>query len=206
MVSVLAFYSDDPNSNPAEEVYSFYSVCCLKRRKINKRGWGWPISKKIALPNAFYFQQRPMTELISFCELHWFQFQFWYALASDNYCSYRTSPTGYLGSKYRSQITPNAPFHKLHALGILQRMFATWYFYEKGSIGRLFKPWWVATFNECNFCDIIFTIKNSNSVVVVQLHLNRMSRVQIPFVFFPDKPITHFIFLWEKLPFSKLFF
>ena len=36
MVSVLAFYSDDPSSNPAE-VYSFYSVNCLKRKKINAK-------------------------------------------------------------------------------------------------------------------------------------------------------------------------
>ena len=33
VVSVLAFYSDDPSSNPAE-VYSFYSVNCSKRTKI----------------------------------------------------------------------------------------------------------------------------------------------------------------------------
>ena len=36
VVSVLAFYSDDTSSNPAE-VYSFYSVNCLKRTKINKK-------------------------------------------------------------------------------------------------------------------------------------------------------------------------
>ena len=30
VVSVDAFYSDDPSSNPAE-VFSFYSVNCLKR-------------------------------------------------------------------------------------------------------------------------------------------------------------------------------
>ena len=36
VVSMLAFDSDDPSSNPAE-VYSFYSVYCLKRTKINKK-------------------------------------------------------------------------------------------------------------------------------------------------------------------------
>ena len=35
VVSVLAIDSDDPSLNPAE-VYSFYSVYCLKRTKINK--------------------------------------------------------------------------------------------------------------------------------------------------------------------------
>ena len=32
VVSVLAFYYDDPSSNPAD-VYSFYSANCLKRTK-----------------------------------------------------------------------------------------------------------------------------------------------------------------------------
>ena len=36
MVTVFAFYSDDPSSNPAE-VYRFYSVNCLKRTQINKK-------------------------------------------------------------------------------------------------------------------------------------------------------------------------
>ena len=35
VVSVLAFYFVDPSSNPAE-IYSFNSVNCLKRTKINK--------------------------------------------------------------------------------------------------------------------------------------------------------------------------
>ena len=39
VVSVLAFYSDDPSLNPAE-VYSFYSVNCLKRTKINEKEAG----------------------------------------------------------------------------------------------------------------------------------------------------------------------
>ena len=45
VVSVVAFYSDDPSSNPAE-VYRFDSVNCLKITE-NKleRGWGWPIKK-----------------------------------------------------------------------------------------------------------------------------------------------------------------
>ena len=38
VVSVLAFYSDDPSSNPAK--VSYYSVNCLKRTKT-----GWPIKK-----------------------------------------------------------------------------------------------------------------------------------------------------------------
>ena len=33
---VLAFYSDDPSSNPAEDC-SFSAECCLKRTKINKK-------------------------------------------------------------------------------------------------------------------------------------------------------------------------
>ena len=36
MVSVLAFYSDDPSSNPAE-VYNFSVKLLLKRTKINKK-------------------------------------------------------------------------------------------------------------------------------------------------------------------------
>ena len=35
-VSVLAFYSDDPSSNPAE-VYNFSVKFLLKRTKINKK-------------------------------------------------------------------------------------------------------------------------------------------------------------------------
>ena len=37
VVSVLDFYSDDPNSKPAED-YSFDSVTCLKSKKLNKKG------------------------------------------------------------------------------------------------------------------------------------------------------------------------
>ena len=39
VVSVLAFHSDDSSLNAAE-VYSFYSVGCLKRKKINKKRLG----------------------------------------------------------------------------------------------------------------------------------------------------------------------
>ena len=39
MVSVLAFYSDDPSSNPAE-VYNFSVKLLLKRMKINKKEAG----------------------------------------------------------------------------------------------------------------------------------------------------------------------
>ena len=40
VVSVLAFYSDDPSSNPAE-AYSFsVKICVWKERKLTKRGRG----------------------------------------------------------------------------------------------------------------------------------------------------------------------
>ena len=39
MVSVLAFYSDNPSSNPAE-VYNFSVKLLLKRTKINKKEAG----------------------------------------------------------------------------------------------------------------------------------------------------------------------
>ena len=39
MVSMLAFYSDDPSSNPAE-VYNFSVKLLLKRTKINKKEAG----------------------------------------------------------------------------------------------------------------------------------------------------------------------
>ena len=45
LVSVLAFYSDDPSSYPAE-VNSFYSVNCLKRTKINKKRPGMALFLK----------------------------------------------------------------------------------------------------------------------------------------------------------------
>ena len=49
MVSVLAFYSDDPSSNPAE-VYNFSVKLLLKRTKINKKRPGLAHLKKIKLP------------------------------------------------------------------------------------------------------------------------------------------------------------
>ena len=45
MVSVLAFYSDDPSSNPAE-VYNFSVKLLLKRTKINKKRPGLVHFKK----------------------------------------------------------------------------------------------------------------------------------------------------------------
>ena len=39
VVTVLAFHSNDTSLNPAE-VYSFYSVNCLKRTNINKKEAG----------------------------------------------------------------------------------------------------------------------------------------------------------------------
>ena len=50
VVTVLAFYSVDLSSNPAE-VYSFNSVNCLKRTKINKKRPGLAHLKNI--PKAF---------------------------------------------------------------------------------------------------------------------------------------------------------
>ena len=47
VVSVLAFYSDDPSSNPAE-VYNFSVKLLLKRTKINKKEAGvGPFLKKV---------------------------------------------------------------------------------------------------------------------------------------------------------------
>ena len=43
VVSVLAFYSDDPSSNPAE-VYNFsVKIVIEKNENKQKRGRGWPI-------------------------------------------------------------------------------------------------------------------------------------------------------------------
>ena len=39
MVSLLALYSDDPSSSPAE-AYNFSVMFCLKRMKINKKRLG----------------------------------------------------------------------------------------------------------------------------------------------------------------------
>ena len=47
VVSVLAFYSDDPSLNPAE-VYNFSVKLLLKRTKINKKEAGvGPFLKKL---------------------------------------------------------------------------------------------------------------------------------------------------------------
>ena len=45
MVSVLALYSDDQSSNPAE-AYSLFVKLCLKRTKINKKRPGLGHMKK----------------------------------------------------------------------------------------------------------------------------------------------------------------
>ena len=53
VISVIAFYSDDPSLN-LTVVYSFFFTqkCCLKRTKIHltKRGWDFPFLK-----NSIYF-------------------------------------------------------------------------------------------------------------------------------------------------------
>ena len=45
MVSLLAFYSYNPSSNPAEAYLQFFSMKCWERNKISKKeaGIGWPI-------------------------------------------------------------------------------------------------------------------------------------------------------------------
>ena len=45
MVSVPAIYSEDPSANPAE-VYSFYSVNCLKRTEIIQKRPGMAHQKQ----------------------------------------------------------------------------------------------------------------------------------------------------------------
>ena len=52
VVSVLAFYSDDPSSNPAE-VYNFSVKLLLKRTKINKKEAGVGPFKKNILRHPF---------------------------------------------------------------------------------------------------------------------------------------------------------
>ena len=54
MVSVLAFYSDDLSSNPAE-VYNFSVKLLLKRTKINKKeaGVGPFLKKHVKLEATF---------------------------------------------------------------------------------------------------------------------------------------------------------
>ena len=56
VVSVHAFYSDDPSSNPAD-AYSFsVKIVFEKDRKINKERPGWPIFKQLKLFH-FSFQK-----------------------------------------------------------------------------------------------------------------------------------------------------
>ena len=46
MVSMIAFYSNDPSSNPVG-VFSFYSLKLLEKNKNKqKRGWEWVQFKK----------------------------------------------------------------------------------------------------------------------------------------------------------------
>ena len=52
VVSVLAFYSDDPSSNPA---VNFCKIVIEKNENKQKRGRGWPIFfKKSCLEKAQY--------------------------------------------------------------------------------------------------------------------------------------------------------
>ena len=54
VVSVLAFYSDDPSSNPAE-VYNFsVKIVIEKNKNKQKRGWGWPIFLHYQLRSPCY--------------------------------------------------------------------------------------------------------------------------------------------------------
>ena len=48
---MLAFYSDNPSSNPAE-AYSFSVKLCLKRTKINKKETGVSPLLEKKLPNV----------------------------------------------------------------------------------------------------------------------------------------------------------
>ena len=55
MVSVLAFYYDDPKSNPAE-IFTFILQNWLKRTKINKkRGRVWPFEKQCYLIDSMLY-------------------------------------------------------------------------------------------------------------------------------------------------------
>ena len=44
VVSILAPYSDDPSSNPAD-IYSFSVKFVFEKDEKTKRGWCWPILK-----------------------------------------------------------------------------------------------------------------------------------------------------------------
>ena len=45
VVSVFAFYYDDPSSNPVKAYSLFLENLCLKRKKIYKKRPDWPIFK-----------------------------------------------------------------------------------------------------------------------------------------------------------------
>ena len=46
VVSVLAFYFDDPSSNPTEVYSFFFTIVFEKNKNKQKRGQGWPTFKK----------------------------------------------------------------------------------------------------------------------------------------------------------------
>ena len=52
VVSVLAFYSDDPSSNPA---VNFCKIVIEKNENKQKRGRGWPIFNKKNYLNVWIF-------------------------------------------------------------------------------------------------------------------------------------------------------
>ena len=57
MVSVLAFYSNDPSSNPAE-VYNVSVKLLLKRTKINKKTLTWASIQKRERETNLEIQER----------------------------------------------------------------------------------------------------------------------------------------------------
>ena len=59
VVSMLAFYSDDPSSIPAE-VYNFSVKLLLKRTKINKKRPGLAQFLKIKKINVLYFREEEL--------------------------------------------------------------------------------------------------------------------------------------------------
>ena len=77
MVSVLAFYSDGPSSNPAE-AYSFSLILCLKRMKINKKRPGLAHLKKTFHLHDLLFAVTNMDDIFNFrkkyCYFKWLPF------------------------------------------------------------------------------------------------------------------------------------
>ena len=64
MVSVLAFYSDDPSSIPAE-VYNFSVKLLLKRTKINKKRPGLAqFLKKIRRVSIYFGTILPLSQCV----------------------------------------------------------------------------------------------------------------------------------------------